>query len=1010
MSCDGEERARHLQQLLSEDIELHTRVMRLLVAAELAGNSRALMQPLADSFYATRACETRLVGHSIGPYTITERIGGGGMAEVYKAFHAELSVYRALKVIRPELSLTPDFRTRFQKEARLVASLRHPNIVQVHDFGTHDNSCYMVMEFIEGEDLRRWLRTRGQIRPIQEAVDIVVQVANALEYAHARGLIHRDIKPENIMITPNGQPILMDFGIAKILTGATQLTQTGAAVGTPAYMAPEQALAPQDIGPPVDVYALTIVLFELLTGRTPYEANAPVAAILKSINIGEALQSAIIKGAAKDVAGRFQSVASLRDALIEAAQSDARSAAGETTDAAPMYIATVPRKGYRLIASVRSLRDDAASEAPAAPANQTPAISAPTSSRRPASRILHGAALGLAVLAAAASILLWRNFGQEPRAASLVVLPFVDLSEGGSDSAFCDGLTEELSTTLSHLPSLRVVARTSAYAFRDKPMDVREIGRRLAASHVLEGSVRRSGDAVRVTARLVDAQRGSGTWSESYDLPVKDVLSLQTDIARSVAAALQIGLPAATSTRIGARGSHNAAAYELYLLGRHYYRQRTPEGNATAADLNSRAIALDGDFALAYVGLAQARLSEYALTQKPIHELSGEVERLVAVALRLDPELSDAYATRGALRREQNRLQDAETDLRRAIDLNPNNVTAAIQLGRVFEHRGLLRPAVEQFTKARLLDPMDFMRHVERCIGLQDLGEYTEAARDCAEGRRLQPASEWGFMATSWLARAQGQLADALHWNDDALRVAPRNLELYMQRAELLLDMHALDEVQSTLDRARAVAGDDPRLRYRYADLLLLKQGRDALRKFVAQLPPDKAANATDLMVAAQISLTAGDDATARALAARAVAAPDFESLQTAQHSAASWGMSFQLPFALLELRSGDRDAGVQRVSQLLLLLDEMERNGYASWGVYSLRADAYGLLGEADKAMESLQRAVEAGWRSDWAALRDPYLAALFDRDDFKALMRSVEELNAMEWGRYVAAQTATG
>ena len=703
-------------------------------------------------------------------------------------------------------------------------------------------------------------------------------------------------------------------------------------------------------------------------------------------------------------ASLYQAVSQLRKLLGDA-------------DETPSYVATVPRKGYRLIASVRTpplstSPGDAVPASPAVPVNQVSAIPVAASGVRLPERIRRLAALGVVALAALAAIFLWRNAEEQPSSASIVVLPFVDLSEEGRDSAFCDGLTEELSTTLSQLPKLRVVARTSAYAFRDKPMDVREIGRRLAASHVLEGSVRRSGDAVRVTARLVDAQRGSGTWSESYDLPVKDVLSVQSDIARSVAAALEIGLTAETSTRIGARGSGDAQAYELYLLGRHYFRQRTPEGNAKAVELNSRAIARDPNFALAYVGLAQARLSEYALTQKPIHELSAEVERLVNTALRLDPELSDAYATRGALRREQNRLQDAETDLRRATALNPSNVTAAVHLGRVFEHKGMLRPALVEFTRARLLDPLDFMRHVERCIALQDLGEYAQASGDCAEGRRLQPASEWGFMATSWLARAQGQLAEALHWNDQALRAAPRNLELYMQRAELLLDMHALDDVQSTLDRALAVAGDDPRLRYRYADLLLMKQGPEALRKFVAQLPRDKSASATDLMIAAQISLTAGDDATARALAARAVAARDFESLQTAQHSAASWGVSFQLPLALLELRSGDREAGAQRVSQLLRLLDEMERNGYAGWGVHSLRADAYGLMGDADKAMESLQRAVEVGWRSDWAAQRDPYLSALFERDDFKTLMRSVQDLSATERRRYaaLAAQTATG
>jgi serine/threonine protein kinase len=277
---------------------------------------------------------TNLVGQSIGPYTITERLGRGGMADVYKALHRDLSVYRAVKVIRSELVTSEDFRARFQKEAQAVASLRHPNIVQVHDFGAHDNAYYMVMEFIEGRDLKQVLRSEGPVRPVQRAVDLISQVAGALEYAHARGLIHRDIKPENIMITPHGAPILTDFGIAKLITAGTQLTQTGAAIGTPAYMSPEQALGVTDIGPATDIYALTVVLFEMLTGRAPFSADTPVATVLKTLNdplpmpqslspdIGDALQAVIVKGAAKQTAERYASVASMRAALQAAVASD----------------------------------------------------------------------------------------------------------------------------------------------------------------------------------------------------------------------------------------------------------------------------------------------------------------------------------------------------------------------------------------------------------------------------------------------------------------------------------------------------------------------------------------------------------------------------------------------------------------------------------------------------------------------------------------------------------------
>lgn len=717
----------------------------------------------------------------------------------------------------------------------------------------------------------------------------------------------------------------------------------------------------------------------------------------------------------------------------------------DDVDTAPTYIANVPRKGYRLIAPTRTveaasvLTESSPCPAPAhaanrdspadasEPVNSSQCENAPTYLRRrrsddarerqtiaPSSltRNLRMRSIwmtALALLAAFAAIgALYRSDARRAELAnSIVVLPFVDLTSGQRDAAFCDGLTEELSTTLSHLPGLRVVARTSAYAFRNKPMDVREIGRKLSVTHVLEGSVRRSGDAVRVTARLVDTQRGYRRWSESWDLPAREVFGLQRDIAHSVAAALQIGLSPETSTRMAAGKSHNAEAYELYLQARHHYRQRTPEANSKAIDLNERAAELDENFALAYVGAAQARLSETALIQRPVHELSNEVERLLDAALRLDPELSDAYATRGALRREQNRLVEAREDLRRAIGLNPSNVTAVIHLGRVFEHEGLPRQALRQFIRARLLDPLDFMRHVECCITLQELGQFENASRECERARTLQPDSEWGYKATSWLAFAQGRLAEALQWTDQALEIAPGHLDLYIQRAELLRELNLPEQAQRTLDNVPALVGDNPHLRYPHADMLLLAQSPQAVREAVAQFPLDGSLGAGDWLNAVQVSLSVGDVVTARAAAAHAHAAPDIGDLHLRQYSNATWGFSYRLPLAAIEFASGRRELGSRRMTQLLQMLDAMEHNGYASWGVESLRADVYGLLGESDEAMAALDRAMRHGWRGAWAARRSPYLDSLSGREDFQGLMRRVDELNTIERAQYDAERS---
>ena len=258
-----------------------------------------------------------LAGQVIGSYHITSRLGRGGMADVYKALHTDLKVHRAIKFIRPEFVTSEDFVARFQKEAQAVAKLEHPNIVRIHDFGNVDNQFFMVMQFVDGLDLKHHLANTGAI-DADDAIDLVVPIAAALSYAHERDLIHRDIKPENIMLGEKNEPILMDFGIAKLLTESTALTQTGVGIGTPAYMAPEQAQG-LAITPATDIYALTVVLYELVTGRQPYSADTPIAVMLKAISdplplprdinpaISEELQAVILKGTAKDPLARYQS-------------------------------------------------------------------------------------------------------------------------------------------------------------------------------------------------------------------------------------------------------------------------------------------------------------------------------------------------------------------------------------------------------------------------------------------------------------------------------------------------------------------------------------------------------------------------------------------------------------------------------------------------------------------------------------------------------------------------------
>jgi TolB-like protein/DNA-binding winged helix-turn-helix (wHTH) protein/tetratricopeptide (TPR) repeat protein len=512
----------------------------------------------------------------------------------------------------------------------------------------------------------------------------------------------------------------------------------------------------------------------------------------------------------------YQSVSQLRKMLGD-------------TDPNPTYIATVPRKGYRLVAPVTRHRPSTEACAPAIVADSghpaeplalplvRPIAASPAAVVGTAAadgsgsrwRITRFAGATGALLVMAGAVTLWMKSSPLPpspavagSAPSIVVLPFVDLTEDKQGQFFCDGLTEELSNWLAQIPTLKVVASTSAFAFRGREQDARKIGEALATDHLLEGSLRRSGDHMRITVKLIDARNGYGLWSASYDRPLTDTIQMQEDISRSVAQTLEIGLSADTQDRLASRGSDNPQAYRAYLLGRHHQQERTVASNAEAVRLYRTAIAADPKFALAYVWLAYALLNVIWLSDRPIADIVRDAEPLLGTALRLDPRLADALAVRGALRGEQLRIEEALKDLEDAVALNPNDAIAHTEIGRLYLGAGRPRDALSSYGHAADLDPLNAQPQAQRCVALQDLGRYEEAARACARARALQPEGYWPITVTSWLALAQGRLDEALEWNQAALRLAPDVFDLYRERAESLLILGAGSQARTTLDLA----------------------------------------------------------------------------------------------------------------------------------------------------------------------------------------------------------------
>jgi eukaryotic-like serine/threonine-protein kinase len=618
-----------------------------------------------------------------GRYVVVRELGRGGMATVYLAEDRQLGRQVAVKVLATEVAgvIGPD---RFQREIAVAAKFSHPHIVPLLDSGAQVGTngapsiLYYVMGFVEGESLRDRLIRERQL-PIDEAVRITQEVALALAYAHARGVVHRDIKPENILLTA-GTAVVTDFGIAKLFgTGGNdsgpQLTETGITVGTVGYMSPEQTYA-GDIDGRSDLYSLSSVLYEMLVGEPPYTGPTAQAITAKRLldpvpsprrlreTIPPALDAVIMRGLQRDPVDRFATAAEFVEALGHARH-------GSTTP------------------SGRS----AATTAEAVPVART---------RRLTAVVVIAAALG-------ASVLLWQaqRRAAAPNAPlrSLAILPFEDLSPAHDQEYFSAGMTDELITALSRLGGLRVAARTSSRTAKARGDSPREIGRALGVDAVLDGSVRRAGDSLRIAVQLVSTADDSTRWSESYDGSLTDVFTVQERIARSVAQALQLEL--AASRQLVARPTADLESYQLYLRGRLALAQRTESSINEATRLFGQVVERDPASARAWTGLADA----YAILALNYWGPPGGLyPRSKAAALRsiaLDSTTAEAQTSLAIVSFLFDRdWAAADREFRKAIAIDPTYSTAHYFYSIFLSGRLRFDEAVAEARRAQQLDPL----------------------------------------------------------------------------------------------------------------------------------------------------------------------------------------------------------------------------------------------------------------------------------------------------------------
>jgi TolB-like protein/DNA-binding winged helix-turn-helix (wHTH) protein/tetratricopeptide (TPR) repeat protein len=657
-----------------------------------------------------------------------------------------------------------------------------------------------------------------------------------------------------------------------------------------------------------------------------------------------------------------------------------RSALGDDADT-PRYIETLPRKGYRFIAPIESDASQDAAQVPADPASEPTTGRRASDRRAPIMRLALG--FGSVIAAIILAVVAWRMPGKlfQPESASqtlptVVVLPLVDMSIDQTEQALCDGLTEELSNWLAHIPTLRVVARTSAFAFKGQNIDVRTIARELGATHVLEGSLRRSGDQLRITTQLIEAEAGLHIWSKSFDLPIGDIFLIEDTVSRSVAEALHLELASNTAEQWAQRQPEKMEAYELYLLGRARLRKRTPDDNLKAADFFRRAVAADPQYALAHVGLAQSLINGLSLNRAPLEDVSAEAEPLLNRALALSPDLPDAYAVKGLLLTAQFKLDEAMPLLKRATAANPNDAFSHRFLGELYDKRADPKTALSHYSTAASLDPLDFISHVFRCQELIDLRDFKEAQAACARARELDTNNMWGPLTTSWIARARGDIDDTIRWLGEARKLAPTDTTLVDQVVDMLVTQRRTKEARTLMeefpDGFYALA--------REASLVTAEGGPTVLSSWLVERNvAEKAISGAELVELARLQYVAGDAVAARATLAHAQRILPLSSADMFDGGQIRHDYSAALFHAGIELKGGgDTRYAMGLLRQLDQMLANYEQNGGDHYGLYSLRATSLAMQGKKADAQAALDKAWKKGWRTTWRARSDPYLKEL--------------------------------
>ncbi|MDP2884180.1 MAG: protein kinase [Ignavibacteria bacterium] len=654
-----------------------------------------------------------MIGQTISHYRILEKLGEGGMGVVYKAQDLKLDRDVALKFLPLHVAASSDDKARFLQEAKAVASLEHPNICTVYEIDEVGGKQFIAMAYVEGQNLHELLKT-GPMK-IEQAIDLALQVAEGLSAAHKKDIVHRDIKSSNIIVAPDGQATIMDFGLAKRI-GMTQLTIAGATVGTVPYMSPEQARG-DDVDHRTDIWSFGVMLYEMVAGRLPFRSDYNEALIYSILNeeppaassvradVPMHVEGVVKKAMQKDRALRYQQM----DELI----GDLRNREVRTTTHA-----------FALSKRVKLI-----------------SIAAP---------------ILFAALVVSYTLLPLKTESRERK--SIAVLPLKNLSDSKEDEYFSDGITEDIISQISKIPDMKVISRTSVMHYKGVNKNLKEIGRELGVATILEGSIRREGDQIRIATELIDVTTDEHIWAEMYDREFKQIFAIQSEIAKSIAAHLKATLSQSVREQIEKKPTENLEAYSYLLKGREYYVSRNVE---QAMVLFKKALELDSTYAVAYAWLSHCysqRTTRFGYPALWLDSARYAAEK----AISIDRNLAEGYAAFGRLYLSQGSIMKALEATQKSIELNPNLARIYGLSGYGYFFKGRLDQAFPLFGKSVSYAPAEMNPLANKAQAYFALGLYDKCEESFQRALQLQPEFPDAAYGLSLLRLIQGRSEESI--------------------------------------------------------------------------------------------------------------------------------------------------------------------------------------------------------------------------------------------------------